>query len=190
AAIYKLLNYPKTTVYRVFNAWEAEGKVYRKAHNMRSDKIRTSRFLAGLEKSIKASPGTSLSSKQLVSKAVNEDLGYRSYRIAKQHILTASMKATRLTNGKRLHNGLKSHGGRIIFFSDEKNWTVDISYNVQNDRWLAEEREEVPAVFTTKFPASVMTLGVICSTGEVMPPFFFSPKERVNAERYCDVMEE
>ncbi|QQP32445.1 Uncharacterized protein FKW44_005818 [Caligus rogercresseyi] len=93
------------------------------------------------------------------------------------------MKATRLTNGKRLHNGLKSHGGRIIFFSDEKNWTVDRSYNVQNDRWLAEEREEVPAVFTTKFPASVMTLGVICSTGEVMSPFFFSPKERVNAER-------
>eukprot|EP00096_Caligus_rogercresseyi_P003949 TRINITY_DN1792_c0_g1_i7.p1 TRINITY_DN1792_c0_g1~~TRINITY_DN1792_c0_g1_i7.p1 ORF type:complete len:178 (+),score=44.62 TRINITY_DN1792_c0_g1_i7:364-897(+) len=152
AAIYKLLNYPKTTVYRVFNAWEAEGKVYRKAHNMRSDKIRTSRFLAGLEKSIKASPGTSLSrlaknrgvSKQLVSKAVNEDLGYRSYRIAKQHILTASMKATRLTNGKRLHNGLKSHGGRIIFFSDEKNWTVDRSYNFQNDRWLAKSPRSSP----------------------------------------------
>ncbi|QQP54129.1 Uncharacterized protein FKW44_006853 [Caligus rogercresseyi] len=187
AAIYKLLNYPKTTVCRVFNAWEAEGKVCRKAHIMRS-----------LEKSIKASPGTSLSrlaknrgvSKQLVSKAVNEDLGYRSYRMAKQHILTASMKATRLTNGKRLLNGLKSHGGRIIFFSDEKNWTVDRSYNVQNDRWRAKEREEVPAVFTTKFPASVMTLGVICSTGEVMPPFFFNTKERVNAERYCEVMEE
>ncbi|QQP52904.1 Uncharacterized protein FKW44_005194, partial [Caligus rogercresseyi] len=198
AAIYKLLNYPKTTVYRVFNAWEAEGKVCRKAHNMRSDKICTPRFFACLEKSIKALPGTSLSrldknhgvSKQLVSKAVNEDLGYRSYRMAKQHILTASMKATRLTNGKRLINGLKSHGGRIIFFSDEKNWTVGRSYNVQNDRWLAKEREEVPAVFTTKFPASVVTLGVICSTGEVMPPFFFNPKERVNAERYCEVMEE
>ncbi|QQP40964.1 Uncharacterized protein FKW44_015194 [Caligus rogercresseyi] len=179
-AIYKLLNYPKTTVYRVFNAWEAEGKVCRKAHNMRSDKIRTPRFLAGLEKSTKASPGTSLSrlaknrgvSKQLVSKAVIPN--------GLQHILTASMKATKLTNGKRLLNGLKSHGGRSIFFSDEKNWTVDKSYNVQNDRWLAKERDEVPAVFTTKFPASVMTLGVICSTGE----------ERVNAERYCEVMEE
>ncbi|QQP52251.1 Uncharacterized protein FKW44_004345 [Caligus rogercresseyi] len=177
AAIYKLLNYPDTTVYRVFNAWEAEGKVCRKAHNMTS-----------LEKSIKTSPGTSLSrlaknrgvSKQLVSKAVNEDLGYRSYRMAKQHNLTASMKATRFINGKCLLNGLKSHGGRIILFSDEKNWTVDRSYNVQNDRWLAKEREEIPAVFTTKFPASVMTLGVICSTGE----------ERVNAERYCEVMEE
>uniref|UniRef100_A0A0K2TX48 Uncharacterized protein n=1 Tax=Lepeophtheirus salmonis TaxID=72036 RepID=A0A0K2TX48_LEPSM len=144
SAIYKLLNYPKTTVYRVFNAWEVEGKVCRKAHNMRSDRIVTARFLEGLWKSIKASPGTSLSrlaknrgvSKQLVSKAVNEDLRYRSYRMTKQPILTASMKNTRLTNGKRLPNDLKSHGGRIIFFSDEKNWTVDKSYNVQNDRWL------------------------------------------------------
>uniref|UniRef100_A0A0K2TP93 Putative LOC100207607 [Hydra vulgaris] n=1 Tax=Lepeophtheirus salmonis TaxID=72036 RepID=A0A0K2TP93_LEPSM len=54
--------------------------------------------------------------------------------MAKQHILTASMKVTRLTNGKRLLNELKSHGGRIIFFFDEKNWTFDRSYNVQNDR--------------------------------------------------------
>uniref|UniRef100_A0A0K2SY73 Uncharacterized protein n=1 Tax=Lepeophtheirus salmonis TaxID=72036 RepID=A0A0K2SY73_LEPSM len=109
--------------------------------------------------------------------------------MAKQHILTASVKATRVTNGKCLLNDLKSHGGRIIVFSDKNNWTVDRSYNVQNDRWLAKVREEVPAIFTTKFPASMMTLGVICSTSEVMSPFFFSPKERVNAIRYCEVME-
>uniref|UniRef100_A0A0K2U3X0 Uncharacterized protein n=1 Tax=Lepeophtheirus salmonis TaxID=72036 RepID=A0A0K2U3X0_LEPSM len=141
SAIYKLLNYLKTRVYRVFNAWEVEGKVCRKGHNMRSDRILTPRFLEGLRKSLEASPGTSLSRlaknrgviKQLVSKAVNDDLGYRSYRMAKQHILTASTKATRLTNGKRVLNDLKSHGGRIIFFSDKKNWTVDRSYNFQND---------------------------------------------------------
>uniref|UniRef100_A0A0K2SVL9 Uncharacterized protein n=1 Tax=Lepeophtheirus salmonis TaxID=72036 RepID=A0A0K2SVL9_LEPSM len=187
SAIYKLLNYPKTTVYRVFNAWEVEEKVCCNAHNMRSDRIRTPHFLEGLRKSIKASPGTSLSrlaknrgmSKQLVSKAVNEDLRYKSYQMGKQHILTASMKATRITIGKRLVNDLKSHGGRIIFFSDENNWTVDRSYDVQNDMWRAKEREEVPAVFITKFPASVMILAVICSTGEVMPPFFFNPKERI-----------
>uniref|UniRef100_A0A0K2UC34 Resolvase HTH domain-containing protein n=1 Tax=Lepeophtheirus salmonis TaxID=72036 RepID=A0A0K2UC34_LEPSM len=105
SAICKLLNYPKTTVYRVFNAWEVERKICRKAHSMRSDRIRTPRFLKGLWKSIKASSETSLSrlaknrgvSKQLVSKAVNEDFRYRSYRMAKQHILTASTKATRLT---------------------------------------------------------------------------------------------
>ncbi|QQP49152.1 Uncharacterized protein FKW44_009695 [Caligus rogercresseyi] len=172
AAIYKLLNYPKTTVYRVFNAWEAEGKVCRKAHNMRSDKICTPRFLAGLEKSIKALPRTSLSrlaknhgvSKQLVSKAVIPN-----GQAAHPH---------GIHEGHQAHQR-QTHGGRIIFFSDEKNWTVGRSYNVQNDRWLAKEREEVPAVFTTKFPASVMTLGVICSTGE----------ERVSAERYCEVME-
>uniref|UniRef100_A0A0K2TR03 Uncharacterized protein n=1 Tax=Lepeophtheirus salmonis TaxID=72036 RepID=A0A0K2TR03_LEPSM len=39
STIYKLLNYPKTTVYRVFNAWEIERKVCRKAPNMRSDLV-------------------------------------------------------------------------------------------------------------------------------------------------------
>uniref|UniRef100_A0A0K2TL90 Uncharacterized protein n=1 Tax=Lepeophtheirus salmonis TaxID=72036 RepID=A0A0K2TL90_LEPSM len=127
SAIYKLLNYPKTTVYRVFNTWEVEGKVCCKAHNMTSTRIRTPRFLEGLRKSIKISPGTSLSrlaknrgvSKQLVSKAVNEDLGYGLYQMTKQHILTASMKATRLTNGKCLLNDLKSHGGRILLRQEE-----------------------------------------------------------------------
>uniref|UniRef100_A0A0K2UJW8 Uncharacterized protein n=1 Tax=Lepeophtheirus salmonis TaxID=72036 RepID=A0A0K2UJW8_LEPSM len=61
SAIYKLLNYPKTTVYRVFDAWEVEGKVCHKAQNMRSNRIRIFRFFEGLQKSIKASPGSSLS---------------------------------------------------------------------------------------------------------------------------------
>ena len=51
-----------------------------------------------------------------------------------------------------------------------KNWTVDRSYNVQNDRYLASDRSTVPHVFTTKFPNSIMTLGVICSNGAIMPP--------------------
>ncbi|QQP40695.1 Uncharacterized protein FKW44_014830 [Caligus rogercresseyi] len=165
-AIYKLLNYPKTTVYRVFNAWEAEGKASRSPSRHRRD------FLVQVAKNRGVS-------KQLVSKAVNEDLGYRSYRRPTTHP-HGIHEGHQAHQRKRLLHGLKSHGGRIIFFSDEKNWTVDKSYNVQNDRWLAKERDEVPAVFTTKFPASVMTLGVICSTGE----------ERVNAERYCEVMEE
>ncbi|QQP54303.1 Uncharacterized protein FKW44_007097 [Caligus rogercresseyi] len=167
AAIYKLLNYPKTT---------AEGKVCRKAHIMRSEKIHTTRFLAGLEKSIKASPGLPLS-KQLVSKAVNRTSGIviPNGQAAHPHGIYEGHQAHQRQASPQC---LKSHGGKIIFFSDEKNWTVDRSYNVQNDRWRAKEREEVPAVFTTKFPASVMPLGVICSTG------------RVNAERYCEVMEE
>eukprot|EP00095_Tigriopus_kingsejongensis_P001255 maker-scaffold374_size191929-snap-gene-0.34 protein:Tk01255 transcript:maker-scaffold374_size191929-snap-gene-0.34-mRNA-1 annotation:"mical" len=67
----------------------------------------------------------------------------------------------------------------IIFFSDEKNWTVDRSYNKENDRCVASGRSTVSHIVTTKFPASIMTLGVVGSNGAVMLPFFFDPKERL-----------
>ena len=34
-----------------------------------------------------------------------------------------------------------------------------------------------------------MTLGVIGSNGNVMRPLFFEPKEKVGADRYCEILE-
>ena len=61
AYIAKTLKYNRSTVYKVYNSFKAEGKVKRKAHKSRSDKKRTPTFLAGLKRSINASPGTSMS---------------------------------------------------------------------------------------------------------------------------------
>lgn len=196
ANIYKALNYSRSTVYRVYKAFKADGKISRKTHKPRSDKKRTPTFLAGLKRSIKAAPGTPMSvlakkrnvSRMTVSRAVRDDLKLKSYKLYKRHILTEKMRATRFRNGTKLLNDLKSNGGRLVFFSDEKNWTVDRTYNVQNDRHLAPDRSSVPHVFKTKFPASIMTLGVICSNGSIMPPVFFNPKERVGADSYCKVL--
>ncbi len=33
-----------------------------------------------------------------------------------------------------------------------------------------------------------MTLGVIGSNGAVMPPHFFAPKEKVGADKFCEVL--
>ena len=101
-----------------------------------------------------------------------------SYKLSKRHILTKSMKVNSVKNSKKLLSNLKSHKSHLVFFSDKKNWTVDRSYNSQNDRWLARDRADIPHIYTTKFLASVITLGVICSNGKVMPPIFFNPKER------------
>ncbi len=66
---------------------------------------------------------------------------------------------------------------------------LGLDRNQQNDRWLAEKKDKVPAVFTTKHPGSVMALGVVCSDGKAMPPITFPPKQRVGADAYCEVME-
>ncbi len=75
-----------------------------------------------------------------------------------------------------------------MFFSDEKNWTVDRTHNIQNNRWVVTGREDVPHIFTMKFLASIMSMGISSSNGSIMPPIFFKPKERVGADEYCEVL--
>ncbi|QQP56973.1 Transposable element tcb2 transposase [Caligus rogercresseyi] len=65
--------------------------------------------------------------------------------------------------------------------------TLDKKRNRQNDRWICREASEVPMVFRTNNPATVMVLGVISSEGHVMPPHFFEPKQKVNKEVYLEV---
>ncbi|QQP37326.1 Transposable element tcb2 transposase [Caligus rogercresseyi] len=54
--------------------------------------------------------------------------------------------------------------------------------------WICQNVGEVPVVKHTKFPSSVMVLGVISSEGDVMPPHFFEKGLKVNTVIYIDVM--
>ena len=71
---------------------------------------------------------------------------------------------------------------RIRFFSDEKIFSVDEKANRRNTRWLAMSPGDMPPVMKTKHPASVHVFSVISSEEDVMPPYFFKPKERINRE--------
>ncbi|CAE1254203.1 unnamed protein product [Acanthosepion pharaonis] len=56
-----------------------------------------------------------------------------------------------------LLNELKHRSpGMLRFFSDERNFIQDQTSNRQNDRWICEEIEEVPAVKHTKFLSSAI----------------------------------
>lgn len=56
--------------------------------------------------------------------------------------------------------------------------------NRQNDRLICQNASDVPAVVHTKFPASVMVLGVVSSEGDVVAPHFFNEGLRVIADSY------
>ena len=74
-------------------------------------------------------------------------------------------------------------------FSDECPFTIDKFHNSRNDCYIASEPQELVPVVTSKKPASVMVLVVICSNGKVMPPHFFQPGTKINAEAYQEVLE-
>ena len=104
-------------------------------------------------------------------------------------LLTQAMRDNRLKLAKKMLNNMKSSApGRIIFFSDEKNFNVREAYNRRNSRYIAVDGDPInysaKYATSTKNPAAIMMLGAVASTGEVSPPIWFKPRETMNAERY------
>ena len=123
---------------------------------------------------------------------MKKELGYKSYALKRGQFMTEATKARRAEKAKKLLNRLKAPTtqNQLIFFSDEKNFTQDQKVNKKNNRWLCSDPKEVPIVMATKFPATVMVLGVVSNEGDVMPPHFFPKGLKINTDEYIKVLEE
>ena len=201
-------NLPRSLCYRVrseFNEKLSAGEdaedisVERRPHRRRSDSLRTSEFIEQVQNMVDEDPGRSMRSlarelqvdEKTVRNCVHEDIRYKSYALKRRQFMNEATKERRADKAARLLCKLKHPQctNQLIFFSDEKNFCQDQKVNVRNDRWLCSDPEEVPIVMSTKFPATVMVLGVISNEGDVMPPFFFEAGLRVNAEAYISAMD-
>lgn len=195
--------YSKTQVYEIAKTYrEADNKddvtSDRASHSKRSDRKRTGEFIDQLKDRIDQSPGTSMAKlakdmgvhRATVSRAVHQDLHYKSYVLRRRQLLTDAMKVNRKIKCQALLNDIKHESAHHLrFFTDEKNFIQDRKVNRQNDRWICEDASDVPTVMHTKFPASVMVLGVVSSDGDVMPPYFFEQGLKINAAVYIHVLE-
>ncbi|UYV70197.1 hypothetical protein LAZ67_7002153 [Cordylochernes scorpioides] len=194
---------PKTTIYRVKKQFDEadsnkEGIATRKKHSHRSDRVSGEEFVKNVKEKIDGNPGKSMRAiakemdvgSMTIVRTIHEDLGLKSYALRKGQLLTENMKNNRKGKAAALLNNLKHDSfGMLRFFSDEKNFDVDQKVNPRNDRWICKDPSEIPVVMHTKFPASVMVLGVISSEGDVMPPHFFEKGLRMNADTYINVLE-
>ncbi|QQP51529.1 Transposable element tcb2 transposase [Caligus rogercresseyi] len=92
--------------------------------------------------------------------------GDSSYKKRHRMILTEGTRESRRVKAAALLNNLKHEtAGLLRFFSDDNFFSQDQNSNRQNDRWICQNVDEVPVVKHTKFPSSVMVLGVISSEG-------------------------
>ena len=98
-------------------------------------------------------------SKLTISRADRSQSG-KSLKRLKKPLLTNGMIFKQKTRCKKLLNDIKSCGNRIIFFSDEKTFTVDPVINKQNDRVVSFGQDISSHLHssTTKHPASLMML--------------------------------
>ena len=195
---------PRATVYRIASqfrsAEEAEedsGTPARKTHS-RDRTARSEDMILALHAMIDEDPGVPMRrlamslqvGEATIRRAVHEDFRYKSYRLKIRQALNDDARAKRLARCELLICSLKHDAaGRLRFFSDEKMFVVDPKINRKNDRWLAEDPEEVPVIGKSKCPASVHVLGVVSSEGDVMPPHFFDQGQRVTREVYLSALD-
>ena len=201
--IASFLNVARSFVFKVRHELKTSGGdissvAKRKKHSRRSDTIRTPDFVQQVREAVDEDPGRSMRSiaqhmdvaERTVRRVISESLRYKSYVMRRGQFMSDLTKENRVLRGKRLLNKLKrpEEPGMLWFFSDEKNFDQDQKVNRKNDRWLCSDPTEVPTVMHTKFPSSVMVLGVVSSEGHVMPPHFFQEGLRVNAAGYIRVL--
>ena len=199
--------FPVSTVYRLKRQYDehiagggssedfpAERKGYKRRRDSTEMLVRRN-----ILQTVRRTPGRSMRqiavkngvSHTTVQKILIKDGSYKSYALKRGQLLTPEMKEKRVERARVLLLRLKKPKAskQIIFFSDEKNFTQDQKVNRKNNRWLCRDISEVPVVMHTKFPQTVMVLGVVSSEGDVMPPYFFPKGLKVNSEEYVKVLE-
>ena len=79
----------------------------------------------------------------------------------------------------------------MFIFSYEKTFIVDSVFNKQTDRVVTFGNEffEYRRVSTTKYPVSIMMLGVVASNGEKMSPVLFELGYKLTSVVYKKVLE-
>ncbi|QQP40391.1 Transposable element tcb2 transposase [Caligus rogercresseyi] len=153
-------------------------------------------FLAGLNRSIKNKPGTPMMklatardvSIYTISKAVREDLGYKSFTLRVRHLLTEKQKDARVVRGEDMLNFIKSSSSPSLrFFSDEKLFNLDRSHNRKNTRWICQDPEDVPMASSSK-PGISHGPGRDLLRRRRDDPHFFSVGLRINQEVYLEAL--
>ena len=158
----------------------------------RKQTVNTSQNLKIIKKRVNRNPhvsmrkmahetGISRRSVQLIAK---RKLNLHPYKFRKQQKLTDDNKQIRLDRCRELLKRAGTLNWERILFSDEKLFSVERSYNSQNDRiWCASSPGNSSIVQHRQNPKSIMVWARICATGKT-PLLFIDSGVKMNKEIY------
>lgn len=162
------LGVSRSFVYRAVKLFGDTGGVADRPRSGRPRSVRTPRAVKAVQNRIYRNPLRKQQimsremniSKVSISRIIKYDLGLRAYKRHTGHLLTAALKQKRKQKSKALIRQYAKNRHRKIMFTDEKIFTVEESFNKQNDRVYAQSslqaNELVPRVQRGHHPASVM----------------------------------
>ena len=185
--IAKSFGVARSTVYNVYKLYKDTGDYAKQSGNAgRPRSVRKEETVDKVKKIVEENPNTSVRqlardlnvSKTTMGNLVRSDLGMRNRAVVPCQMLTTAQREKRLERCQRILNFLKSNGGKVIVFSDEKNFLVDKYLNRRKSRYIAKRPEDVHEsvrfIPRSKHPAKVMMLGVVCSDGYLLPPIWIN----------------
>lgn len=162
------LGVTRNFVYRTVKLFEDTGGIIDRPKSGRPREVRTPQAIKAVKMRINRKPlrkqkilsremGISVCS---ISRIIKHDLGLQAYKRHTGHLLTVALKEQRKRKSKALRRQHAKNAHRRILFTDEKIFTVEESFNKQNDRVYAlssrHASELVPKVQRGHHPASVM----------------------------------
>ncbi|QQP57745.1 Uncharacterized protein FKW44_002833 [Caligus rogercresseyi] len=115
--VIEFFNYPKSTVYDQWKAWNyfKKNDAHRKKRSRSLGATRTDEFVAEVKRKVNEDGNKSYAklaaemgcSKQTISNIINKDLGYSSYKTRHRIILTKETRDSRRVKAAALLNNLK-----------------------------------------------------------------------------------
>lgn len=122
-----------------------------------------------------------------VQRVLKKDVGFKAYKRRKRHGLTVAQKRKRLDRCKELLRRFTDDSAKSIVFSDEKIFTTEEQFNVQNDRIYAASFHDIPeqmlAVQRFQAPSSIMVWAAVSTRGK-FPLIFIKPGLKVDKDYY------
>lgn len=155
-------------VYRTIKLFEDTGGVRDRQRSGRPRTVRTPEAIKAVQARIRRKPLRKQKilsremqiSQKSMSRIIKQDLGLSAYKRHTGHLLTAALKEKRKQKSKALYRRYAKNAHRQVLFSDEKIFTVEESFNRQNDRVYASSSKKaseiIPRVERGHHPASVM----------------------------------
>jgi len=190
----------RSTIFRWIDRYQQSGSLNAIRQTGRPRSKRTKRLVNSVKnrlksKSLRKSSRTMAKdfnvSNSTIIRVLKEDLSKYPYKKIRVPKLTSAHKAKRKSNCTWMRKNLNREKVQTTMYTDEKIFTTNGYFNPKNDIVWADDRQsanEEGGVFEEeKYPINVMVaLGV--TWNGLTQPFFFDQGERLNAEKYIDVL--
>ncbi len=173
------------TVYKIKKRYKELGNFADRTRSGRPRSTRSEAAICDVKESITNNPETSIRklarehkmAEASMRRLVKEDLGLKSLVKRRIQQLTDLQRQKRVDRGKAILNFLRRPAvGKVLVFSDEKDFHIDKYSNRRNSRYISESPStaspSIKYVGSSKFPAKAMMLGYVGSDGTAFPPIW------------------